>query len=127
MIEIKSSIGDVKTIKKMKIITSKIQVLAGTEEVAKELGASIVAGETFVFSIDEMGVAMNPVESSTVGHLGWFNEEMFVTFKGKLGFTMYGYKDVSGTRFVDLINATSIGRRFGLMRSESLKDYVRFF
>ena len=70
---------------------------------------------------------MQPVESSNIGHLGWFNDEMFVTFKKGGGFTMYGYPEVTDTRFADLVNARSIGRRFGLMKGESLKTYVQFF
>jgi hypothetical protein len=128
MIEIKSSTGEIVSIKKLKVVTGDSRAEATSEFEAKErLATTIVEGETFVFSVDGVGIAMHPVESSSLGHLGWFDGEMFATFKGKDGFTLYSYKDVSDTRFVDLVNAKSIGRRFGLMKDESLKNYQRFF
>jgi len=127
MINIKASTGDEVTAKKVRVITGDGRAEATSNEQLEELGGAIAEGEAFVFSVDGKGVAMHPVESSNIGHLGWFNDEMFVTFKGKKGFTLYGYAGVSDTRFVDLVSARSIGRRFGLMKSESLKDYLRFF
>jgi hypothetical protein len=128
MIETEVSSGDITTVKKMKVITGDNRAEVTNTDKVGELAKVIVEGETFVFSIDDIGIAMQPVESSTISHLGWFNKEMFVTFKNKkTGFTMYGYTGISDTRFADLVNAKSIGRRFGLMKEESLKDYVRFF
>ena len=117
MIEIKSNTGVDASAKKIKVITADSRAEATKNEKLEELSKAIVAGETFVLSVDEMGIAMQPVESSNVGHLGWFNNEMFVTFKRKDGsFNLYGYSDVTDTRFADLVNARSIGRRFGLMK-----------
>ena len=127
MIKITASTGEEGSAKKMKVITAESRAEATKDEQVEELGKTIVAGETFVFVVDDKGIAMHPVESSNIGHLGWFGGEMFVTFKGKEGFSLYGYADVSDTRFADLANAKSIGRRFGLMKSESLKSYLRFF
>lgn len=127
MIPIKASGTEDVEVKKMKVITGDGRAEATKPEQVAELGQTVVAGETFVFVVDGKGVAMQPVESSNIGHLGWFNEEMYVTFKGKDGFTLYGYPGVTDTRFADLANARSIGRRFGLMKGESLKTYFRFF
>lgn len=129
MIELKTSDGKEVTAKKVRVITADSRAEAASNVKLADLPEIIKEGETFVFSVDEMGIAMQPVESSNIGHLGWFNNEMFVTFKGKGGkpATLYGYQGVTNTRFVDLVNARSIGRRFGLMKSESLKDFVRFF
>lgn len=128
MINIKVGSGDeTGAVKKMKVITANNRAEAVKDEQVEKLGQIIVGGESFVFTVDERGIAMFHIDSSMIGHLGWFNDEMFVTFPGKSGFTMYGYTGITDTRFADLINAQSIGRRFGLMRSESLKDYVRFF
>ena len=128
MINIKVGSGDeITTVKKMKVITANGRAEATNNKHVEKFGKTIVSGESFVFTVEERGIAMFHIDSSMIGHLGWFNDEMFVTFPGKNGFTMYGYKNISDTRFADLINAQSIGRRFGLMRSESLKEYVRFF
>lgn len=113
--------------KKMKVITGDGRAEATKNDQLSDLSDAIVEGETFVFCLDDKGIAMNPVESSNIGHLGWFNGEMFVTFKRRgCGFSLYGYTGVSDTRFADLANARSIGRRFGLMKEESLKTYVKF-
>lgn len=127
MIEFETNEGTKLTAKKMKVITAENRVEVTKSEDLVLLGPGIVAGESFVFVSDEKGIAMQPVESSNVGHLGWFSGEMFVTFKTKAGFSLYGYSGVTDTRFVDLVNSRSIGRRFGQMKSESLKTFVKFF
>lgn len=127
MIELKTSEGKMANAKKIRVTTSEGRAEAVSNEELSGLAGIIVDGQSFVLSVDGMSIVMQPVKSSNIAHLGWFEGDMLVTFKGKELPTLYGYDGVSDVKFLELVNADSIGRRFGLMKSECLKSFVRFF
>jgi len=126
MIKIANNEGEEMKVETLKIVTASEEAQASESEEVSELGKTIVAGEKFSFSIDGKSVEMSPVESSNIGHLGRANNEMFVTFKRKDGFNLYGYSDVEDAAFAELTGAESVGRHFATMK-KTLKTYMKFF
>lgn len=134
MIELKSSLDKTQDIVSVEITVGGETFKAHDNEGLKELGTKItdkpfaleVFGEYNNNRYKNMKVRLiiQPVKSSNIGHFHWQDGFLYLTFKGKTGYTLYVYQGVSLEIALDLAFAESIGKEFGKVRSQ-LKDYVR--
>ena len=125
MIELQSSEGKELSTSSV-LLTIDEESFEVTDAVAlKELGEKIQEGKAFTMEFEDDSVLFMPVESSNIGHIHWSKNNLLMTFKGKNGFSVYGYNSVSRDIVMRLANAESIGKEFHKVKGD-LGEYVRF-
>src|SRR5210317_382347 len=105
MIEFETSEGTELNTESLSITVDGETCTVDKKEDLNKLEEHVQDGKAFIMDSDNVESLIAPVESSNIGHMFWNQKCLYLTFKTKNGFSLYGYTEVPSDIALRLANA----------------------